>query len=507
MALIQYTELRNYLLANLGLSYHDKQENELHNKIKSAAKEFNFDNTENFITWLINQTLTPEQTKKLATFLTIGETYFFREKKALDFLEFKYLPDLIYKRRGNNQNLKIWSAGCSSGEEPYSVAIMLKRIIPDIKNWNITILATDINATFLKKAKEGVYSKWSFRGIPESFKTSYFKETENNKYQIKPEIKKMVDFSYLNLATPPYHASEGKTGMFDVILCRNVLIYFSHEGIKTVTTNFHDCLHQGGVLLLSPVETSNLISEKFNRLSFNGITIYENNPGAASKQMRNFIKHPTNISNNRISKTITTPKPKIKIATIAKPREKPLPKIVVKTNKNKKVNEASDYQKTLNLFKAGHYNEVEKRVNDAIKNGSQDKKSHLILLARIKANQGLLAESEKFCIEAIELDKINTEAHYLLATVYNEQGKVKEALNSINSTLFLDPDFALGHFLLGNISKNGGENSDSKKHFNNALKSLSKLKHDDIIAESDGLTAGRLSEIIRRVEGRGRGRG
>ncbi len=271
----QLIELRKHLLNNLGLNFTESREEELYKKIGFAAKEFNYKNTNAFINWIANNNLNPNQIEKLAAFLTIGETYFLREIKALDYLEHTYLPDLIYKRRGKNQRLRIWCAGCSSGEEPYSIAIILKKVIPDIKNWNITILATDINATFLEKARTGIYTKWSFRGIPESFKTENFKEFGKDKFQINPEIQRMVTFSYQNLAKDTYPSLVNNTNAMDIILCRNVLIYFSDKGIKQVTTRLYNCLTKEGILVVSPVEMSNLISPKFSRIQHNGITIYK----------------------------------------------------------------------------------------------------------------------------------------------------------------------------------------------------------------------------------------
>jgi chemotaxis protein methyltransferase CheR len=361
------TELRNYLLNKLGLTFSDNQEKELFNKIKAASKSFNFDNTDNFINWLINQELDTEQTKKLASFLTIGETYFFREKKALDYLEFEYLPDLINKRRGHKQCLKIWSAGCASGEEPYSVAILLKRILPDIKNWDITILATDINPEFIKKAQKGVYTKWSFRGISESFKTMNFEKLENDKYRIKSSIKKMVDFSFVNLASDSYPSTTNNTNEIDIILCRNVLIYFSIKGIKSVTSKFYNSLNDNGVLLVSPVESSNLISSKFHQFLNNGISVYLKDAEAALKQKAKHAKiMPIKISGKQKSSASLKPVTK----HIEKLRNKPSSKIDVKSEENlvkvskqthseKKTNEPSDYQKALNFYKLGLFDKSE----------------------------------------------------------------------------------------------------------------------------------------------------
>ena len=486
------TELRKYLLNNLGLNFKIHQEKDLYRKLEDASGSFHFDNVIPFIDWLVNQQLSPEQTETLASFLTIGETYFCREKKALDYLEFEYLPELINKRKDNVKRLKIWSAGCATGEEPYSVAILLKRVIPDIKNWDIKILATDINAAFLKKARRGLYNKWSFRGNPDSFKKNHFQKTLKGKYQINSNIKRMVSFSYLNLAIDTYPSLINETNAIDIILCRNVLIYFSVDGIKTVTSNFYNSLIDGGVLLVSPVETSNLISSKFSSFTYNRVTIYNKDVEGNSRQKLHKIKKP--VINVPLSFDIK-PK-KIKKRFVVKSDVIPEIKLPEKIPPKKKTIDHSEFKKAMELYKTGLFDEAESLIEGIAVSKNDDIKPYILLLARIKANKGQLDESEKLCLQAIEIDKVDAEAHYLHATVICEQGKLMEAINSLKKTLFLNHDFVLGHFLLGNISLNDGKKSESKKHFSNALKSLAKLNHSDIIAESDGLTAGRLSEII-----------
>lgn len=483
----QVTELRDYLLKHLGLHYSMKQEKDLYSKISSAAQSFDYSSTESFIEWLLRQKLNDTQTKKLASYLTIGETYFFREKKALEFLEYKYLPELISKRRDKNKTLKIWSAGCSSGEEPYTIAILLKRIIPNIKNWDITILGTDINHKFLQKAKSGIYSKWSFRGIPESYKSEYFEEIDASKYKIKSSIMEMVDFSYLNLANPPYYPSKRNSNFFDVIFCRNVLIYFSHEGIQMVTENFYNNLRKGGVLLLSPVETSNLIHKSFNRLPYNGITIYEKNPEV--KHTKPFLG--------------AIPGKKAKISYKRAKLISPNATSVVAANQEKKKNtliqdKGLDINALKALYLSGKFKDVEDVIKKAIDRGEDNNAEIYLLLAQIKANQGFLKEAEKHCTKTIDLDKVNTKAYYLLANIYNEQGQTRDAIASINKTLFLDPNFSMAHFLLGNISRSTNA-SEATKHYQNALKSLSRLNDEDLVTGSDGLTVRRLSEIIKSI--------
>jgi chemotaxis protein methyltransferase CheR len=514
----QLSELRKHLLLNLGLNFTASRENELYKKIGFAAKEFNFKNTDAFINWIVNNNIKPKQIEKLAAFLTIGETYFFREIKALDYLEHKYLTEIIYKRRGKDQRLRIWSAGCASGEEPYSIAIILKRVIPDIKNWNITILATDINAKFLEKARKGIYTKWSFRGLPGSFKKDHFKEIEKDKFQINPEIKKMITFSYQNLAKDTYPSLDNNTNAMDIIFCRNVLIYFSNNGINEVTSNLYNCLTNDGILLVSPVDSSNLISPKFSRFQHDGITIYQKGTKKTKKEEKKIL-------NWEIPENIEFPtfklSPKDKKQEIVKPAKRSK-RHEVSPHEAKQIRmdgpvwetrlsavapiaigakeENLNPQKAYSLFKKGLFEEAETILSNILNYNKENLKTNILLLARIKANLGKLEDAEQLCKKAINIDKIDPIAHYLLATILGEHGKEEDAIQSLNKALFLDPDFTLAYFLLGNYSLKSGKIAQSGKYFNNALKTLSTFKPDEVLAESDGLTVGRLKEIINSIK-------
>ena len=165
----------------------------------------------------------------MASYLTIGETYFFRVEPDFNALENHILPELIHLRKDTGKYLRIWSAASSTGEEPYSLAILVRKLIPDIKDWNITILATDINTRSLAKAEKGIYGNWSFRNNPEWLKKIYFTPLLDERYQINRNIKDMVSFFYLNLARDTYPSLLNNTNGMDIIFCRNVLMYFTPE--------------------------------------------------------------------------------------------------------------------------------------------------------------------------------------------------------------------------------------------------------------------------------------
>lgn len=485
-----FAELRKYLLTNFGLDFSDKREKELVRKISLAAEEFNFTDTTRFVLWLLENNLSNKQLEVLACYLTVGETYFLREKEAFDFLEQKYLPDLIYKRRGKDQHLRIWSAGCASGEEPYSIAITLLRAIPDIKNWGITILATDVNSVFIKKAKEGIYTKWSFRNNPKWLIDRYFKKCGKNEFQILPEIKKMVTFSYFNLAKDIYPSLINNTNAMDIIFCRNVLIYFSNEGIKTVINHLYNSLVKGGILVVSPVEMSNLISPKFNRLRYSGHTIYQ--------------KDTRKIKQREITEwEILPPAQKAEIIRPGfKPAEiEPEEKVQKDNISRKKLDEIktlkiSEYDRAIIRFEQGSFEEAESILENILTKDKENSKLIISLLAKTKANLGKLNEAGSLCEKFLEMDKLDSGMYYLLAAILDEQGKCKEAIFSLNRALYLESDFVLAHFFLGNLTMKSGENDTSQKHFKNALNVLSKLDPAEILPESDGMTAGRLTEII-----------
>ena len=193
----------------------------------------------------------------------MGETYFFRERRAFEILEQSLLPGLIAARRKTEKRLRFWSAGCSTGEEPYSLAILLDKLIPDLKDWNVTILATDINTGALRKAEEGIYSDWSFRDNPPWFKEHYFEKVDGNHHRLLPRIRKMVTFSYLNLSEDHYPALQNNTNAMDFIFCRNVLMYFAPGQIGLTVERFHRSLLDGGCLIVSPVETALLTHSPF----------------------------------------------------------------------------------------------------------------------------------------------------------------------------------------------------------------------------------------------------
>jgi chemotaxis protein methyltransferase CheR len=205
--------------------------------------------------------------------LTVNETYFFREQNQLKAFSEEILNELKEKNR-STRSIRIWSAGCSSGEEPYSLAMLINEK-GDFSGWDIEIYGSDINQRVLQSARKGIYRKNSFRTAEPYFVKKYFTDEEGS-FRISDGIKKYVNFSYLNLLDPFKTKFLGK---MDVILCRNVLIYFDGPSRKKVIENFYDRLVEGGYLLLGHAESLINISTAFTLKHFKNDMVYQKPEG------------------------------------------------------------------------------------------------------------------------------------------------------------------------------------------------------------------------------------
>jgi chemotaxis protein methyltransferase CheR len=212
-----------------------------------------------------------EELLELLNLLTTTETYFFRNKQQLQSFEEEVLPIVIKrKQEAGLSHIHLWSAGCSSGEEPYTLAMILLETIPDIQRWKIFLVGTDINAQAIGQARQGVYTARSLRDIPHKYKTKYFLK-ERGKYRICDQVKKMVTFRTGNLVDQ--HDSSLIQNL-DCIFCRNVLIYFNVESCKTVVTMFYENLARNGYLFLGHSESLYRITTVFKLLKLQHSLVY-----------------------------------------------------------------------------------------------------------------------------------------------------------------------------------------------------------------------------------------
>lgn len=241
----EFLEFVKYMHSNYGIDLSKKRiliEGRLSNIIaKRGMSSFGQylksvkNNNEDEITTLINR-------------LTTNYTYFYREEKHFEYLKETILP--AFEKEAKSKTLNIWSAGCSSGEEPYTIAMVLEDYFKsEISRWRINIDATDISENVLSKAKEGIYSEESVKRLPDSYIKKHFKKT-GDKYYLSPEIKNRISFKTFNLMDPI--PSKNK---YDIIFLRNVMIYFNSETKNNIVNKIYDATKVGGYLMIGHAES------------------------------------------------------------------------------------------------------------------------------------------------------------------------------------------------------------------------------------------------------------
>lgn len=465
------SRLSDFVESQIGLHFPQERWRDLERGIATAARESGYREVQAYIHWLLAAPLTRTQVEALASHLTVGETYFFREQRSLDILEQRILPELLCARTPTEKHLRIWSAGCCSGEEPYSIAMLLDRLIPDIQNWKLTILATDINPRFLRKAAQGVYGEWSFRDTPGWLRERYFTKRQDGRFEIQPRIRRMVSFSYLNLAEDAYPSLLNGTSAMDLILCRNVLMYFAQDRARKVVDKLQRSLVDGGWLITSPAETSSVLFSAFTAVEFPGAFLYRRMAATGPPSVA--VGYPEPWDDQEVATThASVPEPaafNLALSTFV-----------------------SEVSRQTGAEQAAQAEGANLREQDEHETPRRN--------ARACADAGRLAEALEWCQKAISADKLNPGHHYLLATIEQERGQFEAAERSLGRALYLAPDFALAHFALGNLCLSGARQREARRHFANALSLLRAAPAQALLPEADGLSTGRLIEIIAAVQ-------
>lgn len=235
--------------------------------------------------------------------ITNTESFFFRDKGQFKLLRNYIFPKIIAEK-SNSKTLRICSAGCSTGEEAYSIAILLKELIPDLNNWNIKILGIDINAAAIQKAKNGVYRPWSFRGLDKSIQQRFFKENKKIFY-INETIRTMVDFQVGNLLDMSFLDPFSNIVDMDLILCRNVFIYFDNSAIETILNRFYNALLPSGYLLVGHTELHGQKSNRFHIKIFEESIAYQRPMNEFTQPTSEFLSIKPSKKSNQENDTIT----------------------------------------------------------------------------------------------------------------------------------------------------------------------------------------------------------
>jgi chemotaxis protein methyltransferase CheR len=261
--------IRDYIKDYCGIYFDDSSRYLLEKRLTRRVRSHHLSDFRDYYRYILYKKDTEQELTAIIDILTVNETYFFREQNQLKAFDEEILAELKDKKR-DRKTLKIWSAGCSTGEEPYTIAMIICER-GDFVGWDVDIYGSDINQRVLQSARKGIYRKNSFRTTEPNMKDKYF-VNEDGLYKIIDSVKQNVNFSYLNLLDPYKTKFLGK---MDVIFCRNVLIYFDNASRKKVIDNLYDCLADGGYLLLGHAESLMSISTAFTLKHFKSDMVYQ----------------------------------------------------------------------------------------------------------------------------------------------------------------------------------------------------------------------------------------
>lgn len=399
--------------------------------------------------------------------LTIGETYFFREPAQFRVLKTHIIPQRM-TARASARRLRIWCAGCSTGAEPYSVAILLNEYFgAALAGWNVTILATDINRAYLRDAADGRFTEWALRSTTDVERQKYFVQ-HNKTYILRTPFRRMVKFQYHNLISDPCPSSAHELSDFDVVLCRNVMIYFSQEKIRTLVERLRLALAPGAYLLAGASDMYSSLAQILHLERHEDTVVYRNVP-QESPQL-----------SLRVTPLVESP-----------PRLMEL---------DAQVSDALiDYQTPLEPMMRAPVTPVDLRRSDisVIPAVDKDTTQDVITEIRAQVDAGNWDTAIHLGRQHAHTECMRPAFHSIMGLIYEHMGDRTHARVAFRRVIYLDKDNVLAHYHLGMIHLDSQQHTAAKRCFRNVLACICDQPDDHPLEEAGELTIGSLREMAK----------
>ncbi|OHC65367.1 MAG: hypothetical protein A3H93_18330 [Rhodocyclales bacterium RIFCSPLOWO2_02_FULL_63_24] len=375
-----------------------------------------------------------------------GETYFFRDHGQFDLLRLRLLPELIERRRAS-KTLRLWSAGCASGEEAYSLAMLVDLLLPRRDGWEILVLGVDIDAAALAKAVRGRYGQWSFRMTPPQLQQRYFRRIKDE-WAIDEGIRRMVRFRAVDLVGEPLSTVEFRD--MDLVLCRNVFIYFDAGRVAAVAAKLAASLAEGGYLMAGHTELiGHAMANVRSRLFAEGV-VYQRTatPPPASVAAAASVARPPRGAMSKLKRAQASPRAateRVSVPAIAAPATQ----------------------------------------------GSGD----LLAAARQLADRGEYSQAGQACRQALAIDPLAAEAHFLLAQLAQLDGDFEQAGQLLEKTIYLDPGDVAAYLELAALCERAENLSRAQGLRQAALDIVRRMPAATVVKPYDA-TAGELAQWL-----------
>ena len=508
-------QFRALVTCHLGLQHEDGKLDYLADVMRQRMQSVGRPRFESYAAYLGHLRALPNgaaEWRVLAEQLTVSETFFFRNTDNFLALAELVLPERI-RANAQTKQLRILSAGCSSGDEPYSLAIMVREALPDLDDWDVKIIGIDINPATLLKATQARYSEWALRATSEDRRRRYF-QADGADFVLAPEIQKMVSFEERNLVDddPLFWAPLA----YDLVFCRNVLMYFSRETARGVVRRIRQALRPRGFLFLGHAETLRGITPEFHLCHTND-TFYYQKPDACDASAKaswaaprdepeeDLLPEVVELSTNwaDVIQHAAT-----RIATLADARmrspDQAAP-LVAQTHTQTHTGSqacmtaaprAWDLSLVLEAVRQERFADALELIGSLPADSNEDPDA-LLLRAVLLTNHGRLKESEEVCRRLLDLDELNAGARYLMALCREHDGDANGAIEHGQTAIYLDPGFAMPHLHLGILAKRAGDAATAHRELGQALVLLASEDASRILLFGGGFSRDALLQLCR----------
>ena len=441
------------IIARTGLAFYATRRGDLVAKIDARMRALSL---EKYVEYLerLRGPASAQEWEALIAEVTIGETYFFRYPAQWRALR-DIVPSMLLSTQGKSE-LRIWCAGCSNGAEVYSLAMLVQQdLAQEFESWRISILGTDICNVRLRQAQRGIYGEWELRAIPEQYRRNCFVQ-EGSAWVIRDEFKRLVRFEPSNLIHDTDAFTRKHCG-FDIILCRNVMIYFSAEQNRILLKQFHDGLKEGGWFMTGHSEPYLEISNVFHPHAVPGAMLYRKHggprarapllePGSCAPAVKSEVRA-------RVLAQEKTPMPRDSARDARSPAALAPPESLASP----------------------------RRLEDV----------------RQLANAGAWSEASRACAKLCAANPLNAETHFMMALLHEYVGEPEAAVGALGRALYLNADFALAHYHAAMESAARNDVAAARRSLRNVFKSLQGSDDCDPVLSGDGLKAGELRELVK----------
>ena len=445
-----FSSLKEHIIASTGLAYYENKDADLAERIAPRLAHLSMNDCDAYLSLLRDRDAGEAERQALVGLLTIGETYFFRHMEQFDALRDVVFPDLIQRNQAT-RTLRIWSAGCAIGAEPYSIAILLKQhFAARIAGWNVQILGTDINRMFLARAERGEFDERALRSTSDEFKREWFTSSGTG-WSVVPGVREWVSFRHHNLVEHPYPPVVHGVAALDLILCRNVMIYFDWAAIKTVLGHFHECLVNGGWLAVGHAESNPEAFQSYRMVNVPGATLYQKGGHAQARVALFAYPQPRQ----------PEPSPSI---TLALPMTPTAP---------------------------GH----ERLEDPAVAAAVPAANAPSVSLLRRLADEGKWQAASAACEALLQDDCLNPAVHFYQGQILEHEARDTEAEQAYRRALYLDRTCVLAHYHIAMLLKKRGDRPAAMQSLRNVLRLLATMRADDPIPHSEGLVADDLNRL------------